>query len=977
MSYRALLNSPIEAELVNPSRIVLELSGDTTYIAMDIVGKNVIVVDQDDTVVSNPNDGYSIGALSLPYTESPKILTITANSITKLNIPYNNKLLVVHELLIGNDADLTNGFNSCIALHTVNNIDVNLVSKLTGLFSGCGALINIPDFSVKNSIDVSGIFLSTKIQRMPIINIEFCTNLRNAFNGCELLTDISNLNGKTIVATDCANMLYNTAITSIDSVNFLNVDFNNVVDSCKKLISINNLTIESGTIISITYCTSLVEVDIYCPNLRSVTFEACTALTYVPQLDYSEVDNGYKMFSKCTSLADTSNLYIPKLVSATSMFELCNSLTSIVEQIDHSKLQTSNQMYYSCQGITEVSNLHMTSSNIQSMFHYCQNLASINNIQFDSIGNNIAATYLFAECINLKTVDNLKIGTNNTFYIYADAIFYSCTELISVSNSVIGNPNAIETRLTTAFHYCSKLTSFNADISSVTEALMMFSRCPSLTSIPDLNLLKCTSLESMFSYCQSLTTVGNIYAPLATKCNDIFNNGTSLTTIGELNVPLCTNFGYAFYNCYSLTEFPILFKSNCDYSYTFSNCTSITGDLIGRVFTSSITTGTFSYTGITGIYDCEFNASSSMFLGCLSLIEIDGLTIPVESETYAMQMFMGCTNLITINNFSFRNDNDISVYGDYMFYGTGIPNINMTLKGLQGNWLFDECLNLETVTYLEMKKSNALFHNCLNLNRVDHIKCAVNDRMFGTVQNLISIGIIDIENSTQYITSMSGNNTPNLEEIDTINNTGNGHMYFMNSYKLRRVGTINSASGYWKQAFYSTALSSIPVMNSKIKNAERMFEGTKITTYDHDLDLSEATVLESMFTNCSALTSVNIPDVFQYEIIATSMFSYSQLITSINISDASKFRADAITAYGYFSGSKSISNLIFNGFTSKIVISHMDIAGQNLINLMNSAGVADPFLATNLRTIILGATKLASLPEQLKTDLINKGWSLS
>ena len=119
-------------------------------------------------------------------------------------------------------------------------------------------------------------------------------------------------------------------------------------------------------------------------------------------------------------------------------------------------------------------------------------------------------SYMFSECISLKSISNLyDLKVNNVENI--SNMFYGCSLLVSLSDISNWKTNKI-TDMSHMFHGCSSLRSIpyisKWDTSNVTDMSYMFCGCSSLTSLDDIskwNIDKVNDISLMFYDCPLLS----------------------------------------------------------------------------------------------------------------------------------------------------------------------------------------------------------------------------------------------------------------------------------------------------------------------------------------------------------------------------------------------------------------------------------------------------------------------------------------
>lgn len=132
----------------------------------------------------------------------------------------------------------------------------------------------------------------------------------------------------------------------------------------------------------------------YCPNLKRVC-----------ELDLSSATNVDYMFTGCTELEEVSLVNIPALTGYYALFQGCEKLKSF-PTFDFSKTYSYPSMFRSCKGmVTAPENIGIADK------------------------TNMNISYLFRDCINLKTVPCITINPNTT----CTDTFYNCPALENIT----------------------------------------------------------------------------------------------------------------------------------------------------------------------------------------------------------------------------------------------------------------------------------------------------------------------------------------------------------------------------------------------------------------------------------------------------------------------------------------------------------------------------------------------------------------
>ena len=93
------------------------------------------------------------------------------------------------------------------------------------------------------------------------------------------------------------------------------------------------------------------------------------------------------------------------------------------------------------------------------------------------------------------------------------------------------------------------------DTENVTTMDHMFQLCINLTSVPQLNTSKVTSMDSMF-YSAKITSIPLLNTSNVTTMSATFQNCSGLTTVPLLDTSNVKNMSYMFNSCAALTSIP-------------------------------------------------------------------------------------------------------------------------------------------------------------------------------------------------------------------------------------------------------------------------------------------------------------------------------------------------------------------------------------------------------------------------------------
>ena len=108
----------------------------------------------------------------------------------------------------------------------------------------------------------------------------------------------------------------------------------------------------------------------------------------------------------------------------------------------------------------------------------------------------------------------------------------------------------------------------------------------------------------MFTNCSSLTTIPQLDTSKVTSMGSMFTNCSSLTTIPALDTSNVTDMGNMFYNCYSLTEIHMTgmranFSISSSTQFTESALVEILNNLATVTSTRTLTMGSTNLAKLT------------------------------------------------------------------------------------------------------------------------------------------------------------------------------------------------------------------------------------------------------------------------------------------------------------------------------------------------------------------------------------------
>ena len=630
------------------------------------------------------------------------------------------------------------------------------------------------------------------------------------------------------------------------------------------------------------------------------------------------VDNA---FGNCALL---TSINIPESVTSIgdNAFSWCTSLTSV--EIGDSVTSIGEDAFYDCYSLIEVinkSSLNIVagSSNYGYVGYYAKYIKTgksqsaiktVGDYIFYDDGTDIyLVKYLGSDTeITLPEYDG---GKEYGVWQYA---FSNCTSLTSINI-----PDSVTSIGDYAFCLCTSLTS--ATIGN------------SVTSIGDYAFRDCTSLTSA-TIGDSVTSIGDYAFYICTSLKSI-EIPDSVTSIGDLAFWRCTSLTSAtigdsvtsigvevFSQCTSLASIEIGDSVTSIGNYAFEGCTSLTnvyytGEVEGWV---DISFGLYASNPASYAENLYFNnelvteivipesvtsIGNRAFAGYYALISV---TIPDSVTSIGDSAFKGCTSLAGV-----AIGDAVTSIGDYAFSGcTSLAGVAIgdAVTSI-GDYAFSGCTSLQYNEYgnaLYLGNENNPYHALIGAKTstistvVIHSKTKVIvDNAFGNCALLTSINIPESvtsigDNAFSWCTSLTS-----VEIGDSVTSIGEDAFY--DCYSLIEVinksslNIVAGSSNYGYVGYYAKYIktgksqSAIKTVGdyifyddgTDIYLVKYLGSDTEITLPEYDGG-KEYGVWQYAFSNCTSLTSINIPD--SVTSIGQYAFSWFESLASIDIPDS-------------------------------------------------------------------------------------------
>ena len=149
-------------------------------------------------------------------------------------------------------------------------------------------------------------------------------------------------------------------------------------------------------------------------------------ITEIPEFDFSQVTNFYRMFYYCSGLTSIPSINTSNGENFGEMFRNCTSLLEI-PPLDTSKGTNMFRMFSGCQGAALSWIINTTNAtNFERMFDQASN---IEEITLTSTYNATNFAYMFNYCSKLKSISTLDLSNCTN----ATNMFYGCSRLENIS----------------------------------------------------------------------------------------------------------------------------------------------------------------------------------------------------------------------------------------------------------------------------------------------------------------------------------------------------------------------------------------------------------------------------------------------------------------------------------------------------------------------------------------------------------------
>lgn len=571
--------------------------------------------------------------------------------------------------------------------------------------------------------------------------------------------------------------------------------------------------------------------------------------------------------------------------------------------------------------LTKVSSI----TNLDYCF-YKTTIDSVDILDEINMGASSSMNYTFAECPNIKTLNNVVIPSKVTS---VEGMFNKCP-LTTITNMVVN----VRGSISGLFKGCNKLTTITTlRIPNVTDVSNTFDGCTSLSSLSGFELpSSCTNVSNLFNGCYMLTelgmefganitagdnwyppnlealhdtTISNDYVKL-TNCttlktlnnvnisggdlSDLFNGCTNLANINRCTFNATTSLARAFKGCSNITVNPIttIVDTVTDISEMYSGCTGIT-DISGMTFGSGITNSTdWCHKTIITANEVTIKNNFVKFTSCATLTTC--LNLDVRNVSDMANFFSDCTRLANISLYPPNSTCDMTklcyrcsslINIEYLGSNKMKPSIldngfrevgsQFNYEFISDKWDFSNCIRMDYMCYgpselnINMRGANLIALTKL-LQPFSHPRLV---DFTGSTFNFkhpittkINTFFYTIYNVVLDDCTISGNLKGQFNYGTDINDR-------LQTISINNITLLDDASKDWSNMFKNcTKLTSDVVIPSSVTNCENAFKDCTSMTHVHsnwNNTYTNGITSTDCYAGCTGITHIDGENIITYE----------------------------------------------------------------------------------------------------------------
>lgn len=557
----------------------------------------------------------------------------------------------------------TRCFQSCRSLTGVD-IPSNIISIGTSSFASCSELTGINfaegieaigNSAFQSCIDLTGISFPNSLISIGVSSFNGCTSLSGELTYNQNLESVDN---SAFANTDIVKINFNT-----------NPDFtiieDNCFQSCRELTGIDltaNITNINSSAFLNCYKLSGINFNETITDISNSAFQNCTSLT---EITYPEslINVGTSAFKGCSNI-ETINFNTNAAFTNITANCFQNNTSLITLTIPDNIVNIDGSSFQGCNQITNVDFGDFTKYIGISAFASC---FDFNNLIIPDTVTGIDDS-AFSLCSSLDTMNVFPEGLIDI----GDSAFYNCP--LTGINDVITIPDSVTDIGDSAF-YNNKFSGFYLGANIDYLSPRTFESCVNLSGI-DLSLI-----DNIGNYCfKDCTNFSEYLIPdgITYIGRDAFNN----TKVPDCTIPnsLTKINSYTFSNCSELTG--IINGQNLTWidTYAFNNCTSLK-EYYAPASLNRI--GTYAFNGCTSLSGLDLNQVDTIDARAFRGVSIDYVDVPDTVTSLSTFVFQNCPLLSGfsiglgidyIPNGAFKNCTSIS----------GLLNIQSHIKTIGG-----------------------------------------------------------------------------------------------------------------------------------------------------------------------------------------------------------------------------------------------------------------------------------------------------